>query len=352
MSNSILDLQLFNFEVSKDEIHNNFIKAGNIHKKIIDIIKPKIREDLPLINIAELIENTIKREVDFKDLYPQRLDKGIGFPIGLSLNECAAHWTPNPLDNRKLTKNDLLKIDYGIHIGGCIVDGAYSFSLENKFDELIQIANDATSLAIKMSGVDTILGDIGTEVQEFIESHEIMLDGKMRKVKSFRDLTGHKIIPWVIHSDKCVPNFSIPYNVRMEEGEYYAIETFPSTGIGKGEEQNEVSHYQVNVDLLLKEYRELNNINCNTGGKILNPIKLDKKENYVYHRILNLYETLPFCKRWLKEEKVNKYQLPLKSLVNKKRIKAFPPINDINGSYVAQSEKTIYIGKNGVTILN
>ena len=72
----------------------------------------------------------------------------------------------------------------------------------------------------------------------------------------------------------------------------------------------------------------------------------------MYQRILSLYETLPFCKRWLKEEKVNKYQIPLRNLVNKKRINAFPPINDIRGSYVAQSEKTIYIGSKGVKVLN
>ena len=352
MSESLTNLQIFNFESSQEQIHNNFFKAGEIHKKIMAQIKPQIEVDIPLVDIAKLIENTIKKEVNFQDSFPERLNRGIGFPIGLSINECAAHWTPNPLDNTILKKSDLIKIDYGVHIKGCIVDGAYSFSLDNKFDELIKISEDATSLAIKMSGVDTVLGDIGTEVHEFIESFEIELDGKVKQVRSFKDLTGHKIIPWVIHSEKCVPNFSIPYNVRMEEGEYYAIETFPSTGKGKGEEQMEVSHYQVNVDLLLKEYRELNNINCATGGKILNPIKLDKKETYVYQRILSLYETLPFCKRWLKEEKVNKYQIPLRNLVHKKRINAFPPINDIKGSYVAQSEKTIYIGSKSVKVLN
>ena len=91
-----------------------------------------------------------------------------------------------------------------------------------------------------------------------------MIDGKSFPLRSFRDLTGHKIIPWVIHADKSVPNFKIDYPVRMKAGEVYAIETFPSTGSGKGTEQLECSHYQVNTDLLLKEYRELNNINCDT----------------------------------------------------------------------------------------
>ena len=227
----------------------------------------------------------------------------------------------NPLDTKiSLGKDDLIKIDYGIHYQGCIVDGAYSFSLNPKYQNLISVAEEATKLAIGCSGVEASLGDIGETVQEYIESQEIDIGGKIYPLKSLKDLTGHKIMPWIIHADKCVPNFKCNYPVRMEEGEIYAIETFPTTGRGRGQEQNECSHYQVNTDLLVKEYRELNNINCQTGGKILNPIYLDKKEKYVYQKILDLYQTLPFCKRWLSEENVNKYQIPLRNLVRKKEL--------------------------------
>ena len=81
-------------------------------------------------------------------------------------------------------------------------------------------------------------------------------------------------------------------------------------------------------------------------------LSLDKKETYVYHRILDLYQTLPFCKRWLAQEKVNKYQIPLRNLVKKNRIRAFPPLSDNKGSWVAQSEKTILIEESQVRVLN
>ena len=101
------------------------------------------------------------------------------------------------------------------------------------------------------------------------------------------------------------------------------------------------------MDLLMKEYREIN-----LDGKIKNHINLDKRENYVYNKIRQLRQTLPFSKRYLKHEKVNKYQIPLNNLVKKNRIKAFPPINDIPNSYVAQSEHTILIKECGIDILN
>lgn len=346
-------LCLFNFDSNPNEIKNNFLKGGNAHKKVIQEILPQIKENDKLIDIAKLIENSIHKHTKYINTKEDRLKKGVGFPIGLSLNECAAHWTPNPLDTKiSLGKDDLIKIDYGIHYDGCIVDGAYSFSLNPKFQELISVAEDATKLAIRSSGVDAILGEIGEKVQEFIESQEVDIGGTIYPLKSLKDLTGHKIVPWVIHADKCVPNFKCNYPVRMEAGEVYALETFPSTGSGRGIEQNECSHYQVNTELLFKEYRELNNINCQTGGKILNPIRLDKKENYVYQKIIDLYQTLPFCKRWLSEENINKYQIPLRNLVKKNRIRSFPPINDVSGSWVAQSEKTVLVEEGKVKVLN
>ena len=151
------------------------------------------------------------------------------------------------------SKDDLVKVDYGVHYNGCIIDSAFTFSLSNKYDELIEIGKSATELAIKNSGVDAILGEIGAETQEFIESHEVEIEGKVYPVKSIRDLTGHMIFPYIIHASKSVPNFKIYYPERMEENEFYAIETFPTTGNGKTTMDLECSHYMVNSDRILKE---------------------------------------------------------------------------------------------------
>ena len=52
-------------------------------------------------------------------------------------------------------------------------------------------------------------------------------------VKSIRNLTGHSINPYVIHGGKSVPIVKGQDNgEKMEEGEYFAIETFGSTGNG------------------------------------------------------------------------------------------------------------------------
>lgn len=50
------------------------------------------------------------------------LNAGLAFPTGCSLNNCAAHYTPNAGDPTVLQYDDVCKIDFGTHINGTIKD--------------------------------------------------------------------------------------------------------------------------------------------------------------------------------------------------------------------------------------
>lgn len=43
---------------------------------------------------------------------------GLAFPTGVSLNHCAAHYTPNAGDDTVLGYDDVMKCDFGVHING------------------------------------------------------------------------------------------------------------------------------------------------------------------------------------------------------------------------------------------
>jgi len=49
-------------------------------------------------------------------------------------------------------------------------------------------------------------------------------------VKCIRNLNGHSISPYRIHAGKSVPIVKGGEATKMEEGEFFAIETFGSTG--------------------------------------------------------------------------------------------------------------------------
>ena len=51
-------------------------------------------------------------------------------------------------------------------------------------------------------------------------------------MKSIRNLNGHSISPYQIHAGKTVPIIKGGEATLMEENEFYAIETFGSTGRG------------------------------------------------------------------------------------------------------------------------
>lgn len=58
------------------------------------------------------------------------------------------------------------------------------------------------------------------------------INGTTYPVKSVRNLNGHSIGPYDIHAGKNVPIVKGGDATRMEEGEFFAIETFGTTGRG------------------------------------------------------------------------------------------------------------------------
>jgi methionyl aminopeptidase len=142
---------------------------------------------------------------------------------------------------------------------GRIIDCAFTKTFNDKYDPLLDAVREATECGIKEAGIDVRLCDIGEAIEEVMESHEVELNGKTYKVKCCRNLngefiliysvraigvtdgvlflflflfTGHSIAPYQIHAGKSVPIVRGGETTKMEEGEFYAIETFGSTGKG------------------------------------------------------------------------------------------------------------------------
>ena len=313
---------------------DNAKKAGKIHYQIRNEILEWIEPNMKYIDICDRIENRIKELTKYSIDSP--LTGGIAFPTGVSTNHCAAHWTPNPQDKSiYLTQDDICKIDYGVHLNGVIVDSAFTVSFNSKYDNLLEASKTSTDLGIKLSGPDAILSEIGKEIQENLESYEIELDGKIYPIKSIKDLTGHQIEPYKIHAKKRVPNFYLEnYKERMEENEFYAIETFASTNYSKVFHGKDCSHYMLNYDV---EYKQ---------------IPLGSKERKLLSQIEQYFGTLAFCNRWLHDLKFNRYEHHLKTLVKNNVVTKYPPIYDNINSYVAQFEHTIHINDRGNEVLS
>ena len=122
-----------------------------------------------------------------------RLEAGIAFPTGASLNHVAAHYTPNLGDERVLEYGDVMKIDYGSHIRGLMTDCAFTVAFDPTYDNLLLAVKDATNTGIKAAGIDVRLTDIGEAIQETMESYEVTIKNKTYPVKCIQNLCGHSI---------------------------------------------------------------------------------------------------------------------------------------------------------------
>jgi methionyl aminopeptidase len=327
-------------------MNNNILKdalqGAKVHKNVSHKVYQYVKPGITIKEIIDFIETEIKEETKYNNLEP--LKCGIGFPIGIGINNCVAHYTLNYEDsksgNKILNKNDIIKIDYGVHYNGMIIDSAFTLCFDEKYNEFIDLSKEATNFAIKQCGVDAILGEIGESIEEFIKSHELTIDGINYNINVMRDLSGHMIKPFEIHAGKAVPNIKINYGLRMNESEFYAVEPFITTGKGISILREPKSHYMLNKDFI--------NINENINTK------LKKEEQYILSLIKNNYSSMPFCQKWLSElfysinNNDNNINQNLNKLEYKNIIKSYPPIYDIEGSIVAQHEHTIYITNKGV----
>jgi len=301
------------------DLYNDVRQASEVHRQVRKYIQKVAKPGVLMTEMCEKLENSVRQLIEERGL-----DAGIAFPTGCSLNWVAAHWTPNGGDKTVLQYDDVMKLDFGTQIGGRIIDSAFTVAFNPKYDPLLEAVKEATNTGIREAGIDVRLGDIGAAIQEVMESHEVELDGKTFQVKSIRNLNGHSIGPYQIHAGKSVPIVKGGEQTKMEEGEFFAIETFGSTGKGYVREDLECSHYMKNfnvghVHLRLPRAKQLLNV-------------IDRN-----------FGTLAFCRRYLDRIGETKYLMALKNLCDVGIVQPYPPLCDVKGSYVAQYEHTIYL---------
>ncbi|KAL0918034.1 hypothetical protein M5K25_010022 [Dendrobium thyrsiflorum] len=300
-------------------MYNAVRRAAEVHRQVRKYIRSILKPGILMFELCETLENMVRKLIK-----ESGLQSGIAFPTGCSLNWVAAHWTPNSGDKTVLQYDDVMKLDFGTQVDGHIVDCAFTVAFNPMFHPLLEASREATNTGIRESGIDVRLSDVGAAIQEVMESYEVEINGKVFQVKSIRNLNGHSIGPYQIHAGKSVPIVKGGEQTKMEEGEFYAIETFGSTGKGFVREDLECSHYMKNFDV----------------GHI--PLRLPRAKQLLA-TINKHFSTLAFCRRYLDRLGEAKYLMALKNLCDAGIVQPYPPLCDVKGSYVAQFEHTILL---------
>lgn len=311
--------------------YDDLRRAAEAHRQTRKHIQQWIKPGMTTLEIVKELESTSKRLID-----ADGLQAGWAFPTGISINECAAHYTPNYSDTviPKVTKDDITKIDFGLHVGGRLVDCAFTLAFDEKFDPLVQSTVDATNAGIKAAGVDARFEEVGAAIQEVIESFEITLNGKTIPIKPIANLNGHTTAPYRVHAGKSLPIVRVPGHPDfMEEGEVYAIETFASTGRGHVVEDGDCSHFMLDADWRHNDASRRQQV----------PYSASPTVKLALDTILREYDTLAFCRRWLDDAGCKRHIIALNALVKANIVNAYPPLVDIKGSFTSQMEHTVIL---------
>jgi len=182
-----------------------------------------------------------------------------------------------------LQREDVLKVDIGVHVRGRILDSAFTLTFEPTYDNLLEAVKAATNTGIRVfiSGCWSFkrahfitlpccrklesmrgLGRLQARYKRPWNRMKLRLGARsipvcvlftmtcasvahIMSVKAIENLSGHSIELYKIHGNKSILLVKNEDQTKMEEGEYFAIETFGSTGRGRVVESVRDSNKQI-----------------------------------------------------------------------------------------------------------
>jgi methionyl aminopeptidase len=285
------------------DIFDNYVKAGKIASQVREYARTQDHTGRSLSEIC----NDIEQEIFKKGGEP-------AFPVNVSLNDIAAHYTAIPNDPIIVKNTDVLKIDVGVHIDGYIADTAVTVSYDTKYQNLIDIAERALDEAIGISRSNTRVSEIGRIIEKTITKYGC---------KPIQNLSGHSLERYTIHAGKSIPNiWTIGHSFNLSVNNVYAIEPFVTTNDGQG----------------VVYEGKIKNIFGIGSRKRTKEQKTDDFLEYLW----NKFKTLPFALRWIVNEYEEKEALHLlEILVKKKNVHAYPILVEGANRIVVQAEHTI-----------
>jgi len=278
--------------------------ASSVRKYGASMLKPGAK----LLDVAETIERKIRE-----------LGGEPAFPVNISINRVAAHFSPKLSDTHlEIKEGDVVKLDVGVHVDGYIADTALTVEVESeRYRDLISSSEYALQKVIDeiRSGVE--ISRIGKIVYNSI---------KDRGFNPIDNLSGHGLGRFKLHTGVSIPNIPTNDRRKLKEGEVVAIEPFASTGRGHVE-----SRGWSNIYLYVRP-----------------PTLRDVRLRFLAMKIKEKFKTLPFADRWFSREFPNMRE-NFNKLLSSGCVYHYPTL--VDDGVVSQHEHTVIITKDGCEVI-
>ncbi|OPY30990.1 MAG: Methionine aminopeptidase [Methanomassiliicoccales archaeon PtaU1.Bin124] len=276
-------------------------KAGAIAAEARDLGVSLVDDGITLASVAEEVEALILKR-----------GAGLAFPTNISINDVAAHFTPNADDAQKFQTGDVVKVDVGAHVNGYIGDTAATVEVRTKnWAGLIEASARALKMATEMIADGTPVGAIGGTVQRSI------LETGYRPVNN---LNGHEMKQYNLHAGLSIPNIDDGSAQRIHTGMIVAVEPFATNGQGHVLNSKPGNIYRIIRDRPLR----------------------DPAAAKMFEQMKTRFNSLPFCERWCDDLDPNASH-QLKVLLRHGVISSYAILKETDGSRVSQAEHTLVI---------
>lgn len=286
-------------------------EIGKITVEALLKTKEQIKPGAKLLDVANTAENFLREN-----------GYGLSFPINLSINEQAAHYTPSLNDEKVFSENDLVKVDFGAEKNGLLGDGAITIDLSSNNQKLVDAAGKALENAISSVRTGVSVSTIGKVIGNTIEEAGF---------KPVRNLGGHELHTHDLHAGLFIPNYDNLDQTKLEEGMVIAIEPFVTNGKG----------LVVNSDIFeIYGYVTTTNIRSNDARMLLQEIE-------------SKYNSEPFAVRWLSNIIDSKFRLyaAIGELMRAGSIEPYPTLVEANKGLISQAEAQLVVEKDSCRVL-
>ena len=297
-----------------EEVIKKYLEAGRIAALVREEAEKLVEPGAPLLDICEKLE---KRIVE--------LGGKPAFPLNISINEIAAHYTSPPNDVDTIPYDSVVKVDVGVHVDGYIADTAFTISFSEKWQRLLDAVKEALDHALSTIKPGVRFAETAKAIEKTIRKYGY---------NPFINLSGHSLSRYKVHAGESIPNVYTPaIPGKYQAGRAYAIEPFGTNGVGVVQEGEIIQIYSL-VRWSLKR-------------------KLSSEEKKVLNIIKSNYNTLPFAERWLVDAESN-IDLLRKILTKLSRmgfLARYPILIEKKRGIVAQFEHTVIVIEKGDPIV-
>lgn len=282
------------------DVFEKYVKAGNIAAEVREASRLLVKPGAQLIEIAEVIEKMIK-------------DRGAepAFPVNISINDVAAHYTPMRKDEKKIGSSDVVKIDIGVHVDGYVGDTAYTVAFDEVHKRLIEASEAALAEAIKLCKPGALLSGVSAKIEEIIKTYGF---------NPISNLTGHGLEQYDLHAEPQVPNIKFSADYRLRKDQVIAIEPFATDGSGLVKESEPTLIFRL----------------VGSGG-------VRNQDARTIISFAERFNGLPFAERWIPIDSLVKIRIALRELRERGIIYDYPVLKEAKNGLISQAEHTLIV---------